>query len=716
MNLKYAISLFTVFLLPVVLSGQTETYTIEKTSFSSDNYDEFCPVFYNNGLVFCTNRSSGLSEYSTSENVRFTEIFYVDSLGGGKWGRPGLFSKYLSTKLNDGPAAFNSARDTVYFSRNLIIDGNLKKISAARNKLGIFYAVLEDRKWTKIHDMRFNNEWYNISTPYLSSDGKKIYFASDKPEGYGGSDLYYSEWRGDYWNDPVNLGPEINTKGNEAYPFVNPAGELFFASDGHPGLGGKDIFYSRMKDGKWLLPVRLDPPVNSLYDDFGIITDSLISEGYFASRRGNSIDIYKFRTNIPQIFYTDIQKENQYCFRFSDSGAIDIDTLYLRYAWDFGDGKKAYGAVVRHCYPGPGRYEVKLDLLDRATGNIFLSKLAYNLDLKDFEQPYINSPDAVVKGDPVDFDALKSYLPGYKIISYSWDFGDGNKMKGETVKNTFNKSGELNINLGLKLKSLSTGIIHNTGVTKKIIVFNDSRELTAWLSGRASEKAPMPDIRNYENALIKTEYSAENEFMQDALFRIELLSTKNRIGVSNNIFRNIPPKYVIKEEFEADSGIYRYFIADEQIRLMAAYPAFREIAGSGFKGARIKLDIITDPVEKALFDLKKNYGALADTYFDSFNRLTANSYLMLDQVVMIMNLNPDIRLEIGVHTDNLGSAPNNLTLSQTRAQLMVNYLINRGIDGKRLIAKGYGGIKPVASNILERDRRLNRRVELTLIN
>jgi outer membrane protein OmpA-like peptidoglycan-associated protein len=88
---------------------------------------------------------------------------------------------------------------------------------------------------------------------------------------------------------------------------------------------------------------------------------------------------------------------------------------------------------------------------------------------------------------------------------------------------------------------------------------------------------------------------------------------------------------------------------------------------------------------------------------------------MLDQIVMLMNLNPDIRLEVGVHTDNLGLAANNLTISQTRARLMVNYLINRGIDGNRFIAKGFGGTWPVASNILEKDRRLNRRVDFKLI-
>jgi len=717
MKSKLILSLLLTLVLPQLTVGQQETYTVKLAPFSSDKYDEFCPVLYNNGIVFCTNRKSGsFVDYSSSQGNTTFNINFIDTTKKVRWRKAGIFSRSLKTPSNDGPVTFNSNGDTIYYCRNLKIEGKLKNLSTTRNKLGIFSAVKEDGKWINIRELRFNNEWYNISTPWLSPDSKRLYFASDKPEGYGGSDLYYCEWKGDYWAEPENLGPVINTTGNEAYPFVNPAGELFFASDGHPGFGGKDIFFSRMKDNNWLPPVRLDPPVNSQYDDFGLITDSLISEGYFSSNRDKTVDIYQFKTRFPQIFYTDIQRENQYCFRFSDSGAIVVDTLYLQYIWDFGDGKKASGAVVDHCFPGPGNYNVKLDLIDRATGNLFFSKLSYSLDLRDFEQPYINSPDAVVTGDTVDFDGLKSFLPGYEILGYSWDFDDGSRMQGESVKYAFNKSGEFDVNLGVTLKSLSTGIIHNTGVSKKIIVFNNHQERTSYLSNRASVKTPLPDIRKYGNAIITTGYSAEAEFKQDALFRIELLSSVNQIGVSSSVFRNLPVKYVVKEEFEPDAGIYSYIIADQQMNLMATYPAFREITGSGFKEVGIKLNIVKDPVEKELHDIKKNYGILADTYFDSYGRLRANAYLLLDQIVILMNRNPEIRLEVGVHTDNTGSVASNLTLSQTRARLMVNYLISRGINPRRLTAKGYGGTKPVASNILEKDRRLNRRVDLKLID
>src|SRR5450759_569921 len=426
-------------LMSQIVFGQPETYSVKKASFSSDKYDEFSPVFYNNGIVFSSNRNSGLSNHSTSQNKGLFKLYYIDTTRKADWENTKLFSKNLTSILNDGPVTFNGLKDTIYFSRNQDVTGKLSDISTPRNKLGIFSAVIVDGQWTKIRELRINNEWYNVTTPCLSPDGKKLYFASDKPGGFGGSDLYYSLWKGDRWEDPVNLGPVINTTGNESYPFINPSGDLFFSSDGHPGHGGKDIFFSLFSDTTWQTPVCLDSPINSKFDDFGIVTDTLMNEGYFSSNRDKSIDIYHFRTNSPQILYNNIQKENQYCFILQDTEAIQIDTLTLKYVWDFGDGTKGKGVKVSHCFPGVGSFKVKLDIYDNFTDKIFFPILEYTLEIHDFIQTFINSRDVVVKGETIKFDGLRSYIPGFKILKYSWDFKDGNKSSGETVNHSKNK-------------------------------------------------------------------------------------------------------------------------------------------------------------------------------------------------------------------------------------------------------------------------------------
>jgi len=714
MNFKQILFILIILYIPLFSFGQEETYTIKKAPFSSDEYDEYSPVYYKNGIVFCTNRNQSVSSYTNSENRSPFKIYYIDTTRKVRWQNAKVFSKSLTTKLNDGPVTFNSSFDTIYYSRNLDVDRKSGNLSSTRNKLGVFSAILEGKDWTKIRELRSNNEWYNVTTPWLSPDGKQLYFASDKPDGYGGSDLYYCQWKGDYWDDPVNLGPVINTKGNEAYPYINNAGELFFASDGHPGFGGKDIFYSRFADNNWLTPVRLDAPINTQYDDFGIITDSLIGEGYFSSNRDKTLDIYHFTTNFPQIFYTTHQKENQYCFRFSDSGAIVVDTLSLKYLWDFGDGKKASGKVVSHCFTGPGKYRIKLDIVERSTGNLFFSKLMYDLDLKDFVQPYINSPDVAVKGDLIDFDGNKSNLPGYTIISYAWDFGDGTKIKGASVKHTFKETGEYLVNLGVTLKSDSTGIIHNTGVTKMIIIRNDQQEKNVILAKGKDVRTELPDILEYDNAHINQLYSAEKEFNQGAIFQVEIVSSKTKIGVNSTVFRNVPKKYIVKEIFNKDEGTNSYVI-EQQINLMSTYLAYKEILRAGFKDAHTNIITLNDPAAKELNSLKKIFGVSTDSYFDSNNHLTSTSYLLLDQLVRLMVKYPGIKLDIAVHTDNTSSPDAKLRLSHQYAKVIYDYLINKGIENTRVIARGYGGTVPIASNYLEKERALNRRVDFTIV-
>ncbi|MEI6049953.1 MAG: PKD domain-containing protein [Bacteroidota bacterium] len=714
MNFKPAIGILIISFLHLIALGQPETYTIKKASFSSDKYDELAPVYYSNGIIFCTNRDLNLFNYSSALDKRLFKINFIDTTGEVKWENSRLFSKSLTTKLNDGPVTFNTGRDTIYYSRNLEVSSSLREINSTRNKLGIFCAVLVGKEWTKTRELRINNEWYNLTTPSLSPDGKRLFFASDKPGGFGGSDIYYSQFKEGYWNDPVNLGPVINTKGNEVYPYINQAGELFFSSDGHPGLGKKDIFFSRFSGEDWLTPIHLDAPINSEYDDFGIVTDSLMNEGYFSSKRDSSFDIYHFRTNFPQTFYSTVQKENQYCFIFSDSGSIVIDTLDLKYVWDFGNKKKKYGAVVNNCFPGPGKFNVKLDIVERSNGKLFFSKLAYLLDLRDFEQPYINSPDVSIKGKAIDFDGLKSYLPGYEILNFSWDFGDSTRIQGEKVKHSFNRKGEYLVNLELTLKTDLTGKIIKTGSSKKILVFNDLKEKSAFLVRNSSSNADLPDIRKFKNSTINSIYSAEDEYIQDAVFQVEILSSRERIDSNSVIFSKVPDKYVIEEIFNSEAGTYSYII-DQQMRLMDTYNAYKEIEDAGFKDVRTKIEVLKDPAAKELNRLKKLFGTSTDSYFDSYNRLTANGYLLLDQIQKILNKYPEIRIEVGVHTDNTGLPADKLIISEKYAQTITNYLISKGIDSGRLIAKGFGGYRPVASNFIEEVRILNRRLDFSII-
>lgn len=714
MKYRLLILLSTTFIILSTTTAQ-QGYVITTAPFNTDRYDEFAPVWYKDGIVFCTNRSTGATSYSTSDNKSFYKLFKADTSIAGKWHSPKLFSKMIRTKLNDGPATFSSGFDTIYFSRNIITDDRIRNIAPSRNKLGIFYSVYEGNEWAKIKELRFNSEWFNITMPCLSPDGKRLYFVSDRPDSYGGSDIYFSQIRNGYWEDPVNLGPLVNTKGNESYPFMNELGELFFSSDGHPGLGGKDIFVTKQRGDSWYPPVRLDEPVNSEYDDFGIVTVPSRDEGFFSSNRGKSMDIYNFRSEFPHIWFSEPQKNNQYCFTISDTGSIITDTLKLQYVWDFGDDSKMYGTDVRHCFPGPGKYRINLDLNDKRTGKLFFRKLTYDIELIDHDQPYITSPDHALAGESLGFDGLNSFCPGYNIVGYYWDFGDGNQRTGDRLVHQYKESGEYFVRMGLVLADSAKGNIVKRAVTKKINIFGTEEERTSFINSLPFIDNDLTDIRQFENVIIDAYYSAEIDIRKEAVFQVEILSSPSRLPLNSNVFLNVPSKYRVKETYDSATGIWSYFV-DRQMTLMATYLAYNEMIASGYSEANVKLFVLKEAAEKELNLFKKTYGLLADNYFDSNNRLVTSAYLMLDQIVNLMNKHPGIKLEIEVHTDNQGAPASQLHMTQTRGQAVLNYLVSRGISLDRLSLYALGGSRPITSNISWPDRRNNRRIDFFILN
>jgi outer membrane protein OmpA-like peptidoglycan-associated protein len=156
--------------------------------------------------------------------------------------------------------------------------------------------------------MPFNGVDYSVGHPALSQDGNTIFFVSDMPWGYGGTDLYSVTWSDGKWGEPENLGPRVNSEGNEMFPFLSADSLLYFASDGHIGLGGLDVYVTFPEpDKKWSRPENLQHPLNSSKDDFGFIIDSTNTYGYFSSNRFKNTDkLFGFKRN-PPVFTLDLK-------------------------------------------------------------------------------------------------------------------------------------------------------------------------------------------------------------------------------------------------------------------------------------------------------------------------------------------------------------------------------------------------------------------------
>src|SRR5690606_22007789 len=151
--------------------------------------------------------------------------------------------------------------------------------------LKIYKATLIDGKWDNIVELPFNSDEYNVAHPALSPDEKTLYFVSDMPGSIGGADIWkVSISKNGTFGKPENLGTGINTEGKETFSFISAENELYFASDGHPGLGGLDIFVSKITDKGFSEPENIGKPINSSMDDFGFYIDAN-RNGFFSSNR-----------------------------------------------------------------------------------------------------------------------------------------------------------------------------------------------------------------------------------------------------------------------------------------------------------------------------------------------------------------------------------------------------------------------------------------------
>jgi outer membrane protein OmpA-like peptidoglycan-associated protein len=263
---------------------------------SNSEASDFGTAFYQNKIVF----SSAKAKPSLiKRNYRWNEQNYLrlyssNPLQNGDLKKAELLSSELGTNFHDGPVCFNTAGDEMFLTRNYVSDSKRAK----RNDEGVvsiqlYYSKKEGKEWSTPKLMSVNLDGYSTGHPSLSKDGKRLYFISDRPGGQGGTDIYYSERSGDAWSEPVNAGNKVNTKENEMFPFVAENQVLYFASKGHAGLGGLDIFWT--DDLSKEKPVNMGFPINTSQDDFALILKN--GKGYLSSNRvkGESFDdIYRF--------------------------------------------------------------------------------------------------------------------------------------------------------------------------------------------------------------------------------------------------------------------------------------------------------------------------------------------------------------------------------------------------------------------------------------
>lgn len=274
----------------------SDAYNLSPFQYNTE-YDDFAAMtFLNDKIVFTSTRtkSTWITRRHGWTGNNYCHMYLTEKDNFGEYETPAMFIADYATKFNDGP--FSSSKDgqTIFFTRN----GTTKKEKSndGSQKLKIFQASIIKDDLQSLLNLKFNSNEYNCAHPAISGDGNTLYFSSDMGGGQGGMDIWYVKKDvSGAWGSPINMGDKVNTKGTEIFPSITDENILYFASNGHEGLGGLDIYETKIKEDKAGKVYNMGKPVNSEHDDFAYNLNADGKKGFLSSNRktgGMNDDIY----------------------------------------------------------------------------------------------------------------------------------------------------------------------------------------------------------------------------------------------------------------------------------------------------------------------------------------------------------------------------------------------------------------------------------------
>ncbi|MES2681786.1 MAG: OmpA family protein [Bacteroidota bacterium] len=743
-------------------------YSVKNAPTINTEHSEFSSFAHDNQLMFSAERQEfNFTEFVVNEYDGSPYFhLYSAEINGNEIKKEKELPMPINTDHYDGPASLSADGKTIYFSRV-----NILQNAEVVNQSQIYSATLVGNKWKDIKLLNISSDKYSVAHPCISPDNNFLYFTSNMAGGFGGKDIYVSRRSGIAWTKPENLGPEINTLGDEMYPTMNKAGVLFFSSNGLPGYGGLDIFSAQKTDNKWMVRRNEGLSLNSNGDDFGMsfVTDTT---GYFNSNRAggkgrDDIYTYTFRSkamtlsgtllltqdinnpakktrillkdemgNVVDSIFTD--EKGLFAFR-----NLNSDLKYMVYLDEddpsfTGRGKAHYYMATKEGVimmvsgkSGPDRYTFKnlpLDpngLPDLFADDDLTMTLAGNLlyDDKGASKPIKNTHLKIVNdfGDVMEQTITNEFgafvfrkIPGDQNYVISIDEGDLSLPPGTRVFIT-NKSGK-------ELKSFYTGrdkpnfriLNADKNLMQEMTV--DDAELLMTFDGYMYDQ----DKKAVANKKIYVREEGTDKVYDWTTTAEGKFSFKNLDADKNYIF----------ESGDGDptlGGLKRIYIGDNKgkifrmLDLVDGKFKFKIIESDKFAMGDFDVD---DPWLQAL-DMKGKQGGAPLTIVESILYASgdfkpdAAGQTILDKVSGVLAANPKLMIEIISHTDSRSSDSFNLTLSKKRAQTAVDYIAAKGIDIKRLKAIGFGETKLLnrcanGVDCSDDEHKVNRRTEFKL--
>ncbi len=730
---------------------QTPMYAVKNTATLNSPESDMSPSFFESGLLFCSDRGEKdiLNGENASETGRaFYSVYYSkktseveDSIVFGKANR---ISKTINKDFHNGPVSVTENGQTLAFNRVL------RKIKLRSknfvNRPQIYFSDRKGRSWNSVTPFQYNSESYSCAHPALSADGSLLYFSSDMPGGQGGNDIWVCKKDGNGWSKPENLGKMVNTYGSEVFPYIRKDGMLFFSSDGHGGLGGLDIFSSQQDNGAWTEAANQGSPLNSATDDFGMVFNSDGSRGYFTSNRPTgkgSDDVYSFKVtskfvNIRGTLLAgksaiEIMPNTKVELLTKDGKLVKTTTTDKDGNFKFDNLNSDQNYIVRLNEEDPaiaGRPKyymsdekdqlVRVTVLDEIGGKFTFQ----NLPVDPSAPPQLLADDEyltiagnmISDGDPPqpiantkvqlqddqgnlvqststnEFGAFAfTHIPPDRTYIVKLDDAADPKLSPNSSVSITDKSGkqlmttrpDANGKFQFKILPSDKSIIAAMSVEDTEL----RMDMRGTLTGADTAHTILPNTK--VNIL-----NGKGEVVQS--------TTTDSEGYFN--FTNIPSDqaFILSVEEVADpslAALGKLYVRNESGKVVKT---LRMSVGGKFEFRVLPLDKTTlgyvyvdDPWLQVLQmkskQRKDSILIIENIYYDygSADILPA-AEITLEKVVRVMQLDQSIQIEISAHTDSRATNDYNQKLSLKRAQMVLNYLVKRGIDKSRLKAIGFG--------------------------
>jgi outer membrane protein OmpA-like peptidoglycan-associated protein len=667
-----------------------QNLSITNLSILNSAYHDYCPVYFDDGILFTSDRIESGSMKRADAN------FYFSAFGNdGQHQEPILYESKLNSKFQEGIAAISPDGKTLVFSREI------KQVQESNvlNDVRLYTATFTNGVWGNLKKMSINVKGYSSGHPAFSADGTELYFVSNRPGGFGGTDIYVSKLKKRKWGKPKNLGSIVNTSKNELFPFIDQNGILYFSANKKSGFGVLDIYMSSLNDnGIWIDPINMGEPINSSGNDFGFYKNLSDETGYFSSNRagglgGNDIYFWSIENNEEkencvalsceltnedgehfnteraevQIFNLDNKIESQ-SFTI-DNGSLDY---CLECGFDF-----VIKVVCQNYY---------LEEAFVSTKNILCNKQE-KLSIK-MKMNHILEEEST--GNGINMNSLDS-LPE-KINEKSRNEEKKNMLESistlemvDDIELEESKSDQEENNLLLNDEIKTKETINNTPTELPTIYYDfDSYQI------READEKYLEDLAIYlnSNPTLKLSINSYTDPKGKKAYNKWLSKRRAEMVMTYLVKTGIEESRLIpkgKGEIGEEQDFQSTSAQNDN------YSNYRrtefEIINSEEKLENINNSSESNPLKK----VELHNTVLTNIFyeFDSFV-LNENSSLEVDNLIAQIKDNPDHKVEIRSHTDSRGSKNYNQKLSQKRANEVVRYIISKGIDPSRLVAKGFG--------------------------